>query len=295
MIKADITYSFINEELFKSRTLPYIFGCGMFYLKMNPELRIKEQEKRYFVTFTLETKSLTQFVVATTGMLRFSPDCILEKIDVIKTPAIQPKQITLNDENKHIVGAILKPALFFQDSIKGIIDYANKNNFDFIKDDDASEYSAEEFSQIKFQIKGPKYLQKITKLEDAQGDWLMIVPWVYGWQLLVDASKLKPTASHCASLPLQISWPVFVTFSRLAGASFVIGADTKFDDTWILESIFDAATIKIDGIPEIKVILGGGVNPERVNSVLKSTKAEWHKNLGFAMGSWIANEIEKRN
>lgn len=295
MIKADITYSFINEELFKTRMLPYIFGCGMFYTKMNPELKPTEQGNHYFVTFTLKTKNLTQFVAAATGMLRFSPDCILEKIDSIKSEPIQAMQLPSEYENKYIIGAILKPALFFQDSIRGIIEYANKNKFDFVKDDDASEYSTQEVSQIKSQIQGPRYLQKITRLEDGQGDWLMVVPWVYGWQLLADASKQKPTASHCASLPLQISWPAFITFSRLAGASFVIGADTRFDSAWDLKNIIDAAVTKINGIPETRVILGGGINPERVNSVIKTIGKEQYKNIGFAMGSWIANEIEKEN
>ena len=40
-------------------------------------------------------------------------------------------------------------------------------------------------------------------------------------------------------------------------------------------------------------MLGGGVNPQRVETVLKSIKKENHKNIGFAMGSWIANEIER--
>lgn len=293
MIKAEVTYSFVNEELFKSRLLPYIFGCGMFYTKMNPALKLKEKEKRFFTSFIVETKTFTQFVAATTGMLRFSPDCILEDIKVIRCNKVESKRLPSDFEDKYLVGAILKPAIFYQESIKGIVKYAMNNKFDFIKDDDASEYSKEEVLQIKSLIKGLKYLQKITKLNDAQSEWVMIVPWVYGWQLLEESCKKLITASHCASLPLQISWYSFVIFSRLAGASMVIGADTKFDNTWNLTKILEAASVKIEGVPETKIILGGGVNPQRVQEVLKSIKKENYKNIGFAMGSWIVNEIEK--
>lgn len=293
MIKAEVTYSFIDRNLFESRMLPYIFGCGMFYTKMNPTLKIKEREKRFFTSFIVETRTFTQFVAASTGMLRFTPDCVLEKIKIIKCDKISPKRLPVEIEKKPIVGAILKPAIFFQDNIKGIIRYAIEHNFDFIKDDDASEYSNEEVKMIKSLIKDIEYLQKITKLDDAQSDWVMVVPWVYGWQLLEESCKKRITASHCASLPSQISWYSFVIFSRLAGASLVVGADTKFDNTWDLNEILEAASIQIEGIPQTKIILGGGINPKRVEEVLNSIKKENHKNIGFAMGSWIVNELEK--
>jgi len=295
MIKAEITYSFIDKKLFESRMLPYIFGCGMFYTKMNPILKLKEKEKRFFTSFIVETRTFTQFVAATTGMLRFSPDCILEDINIIKCDKVESKRLPFKLEEKYLIGAILKPAIFYQESVKGIIKYAIEHNFDFIKDDDASEYSKEEVLQIKSLIKCPKYLQKITKLSDAQSEWVMVVPWVYGWQLLEESCKIQITASHCASLPSQISWSSFVIFSRLAGASMVIGADTKFDSTWNLTEILKVASIKIEGVPETKIILGGGINPQRVENVLQSIKKENYKNIGFAMGSWIANEIEKTN
>jgi len=295
MIKAEVTYSFVNEELFKSRILPYIFGCGMFYTKMNPVLKIKEKEKRFFTSFIVETKTLTQFVAATTGMLRFSPDCILEEINIIKCDKVESKRLPPTLEETPLIGAILKPAIFYQESIKGIIRYAINNNFDFVKDDDASEYSVEEVLQIKNLIKDLKYLQKITRLDDVQSEWVMVVPFVYGWTLLEQSSKKRITASHCASLPSQISWSVFVIFSRLAGASMVVGADTKFDSTWNLIEILKTASIKIEGVPETKIILGGGINPKRIEEVLKSIKKENYKNIGFAIGSWIANEIEKTN
>ncbi|MEK6869352.1 MAG: hypothetical protein AABX74_03935, partial [Nanoarchaeota archaeon] len=56
-----------------------------------------------------------------------------------------------------------------------------------------------------------------------------------------ESCKIQITASHCASLPSQISWISFVIFSRLAGASMVIGADTTFDSTWDLDDILKAS------------------------------------------------------
>ena len=187
----------MNEELFKSRLLPYIFGCGMFYTKMNPTLELKEKEKRFFTSFIVETKTFTQFVAATTGMLRFSPDCILEEIRIIKCDKVESKKLPIHLEEKPLVGAILKPAIFYRESIKGIIKYAIEHNFDFVKDDDASEYSKEEASQIKSLIGSPNYLQKITKLSDSQSEWVMVVPWVHGWQLLEESYLFSSSAEIC--------------------------------------------------------------------------------------------------
>lgn len=293
MIKAEITYTFTNKESFETRLLPYIFGCGMFYTKKNPKLILSSQNSIYETSFVVETRNLTQFVSAITGMLRFSPDSILKNIKIIKCDKVISKGLPKEYENKPIIGAILKPSIYFEKNIKGIIDYANNNDYDFVKDDDASEYSKEEFKKIKSQMKNLKYLQKITSLDNNLGDWWMVVPWVYGWNLLEESSKINVTASHCASLPSQIEWQPFIILSRLAGASLVVGADKKFDSTFIIEEAIKASKETIAGVPETKIILGGGINPKRINEVLKSIPKEDYRYIGFASGSWIVNEIDK--
>ena len=282
MIKAEVTYSFTNKELFETRFLPYIFGCGMFYTKKNPKLIVSSKNSKFETSFVVETRNLTQFVSAITGMLRFSPDSILKKIKIIKCDKVISKKLPSEYENKPILGVILKPSIYFEKNIKGIVDYAISNNYDFVKDDDASEYSDDEFKKIKALMKNIKYLQKITSLDNNVGDWWMIVPWVYGWNLLEQSSKINITASHCATLPSQIEWQPFIILSRLAGASLVVGADKKFDSTFNVEEIIKASKERIAGVPETKVILGGGINPKRIEEILKSISKEDYRYIGFA-------------
>lgn len=294
MIKAEVTYTFEDKELFETRFLPYIFGCGMFYTKKNPKLMLSSQNSKFETSFIVETRSLTQFVSAITGMLKFSPDSRLEKIKIIKCDKVISKRLPSEYEIKPILGAILKPSIYFEKNIKDIVNWAIKNNYDFIKDDDASEYTSEEIKKIKSLMTNIKYLQKITSLNNNLGDWWMVVPWVYGWNLLENSSKVNVTASHCATLPSQIGWQPFIIFSRLAGAALVVGADKKFDNTFNLDEVINASKEKILGVPEIKIILGGGINPKRIKEVLNSVKKEYYRYIGFASGSWIVNEIEKK-
>ncbi|MBW2990706.1 hypothetical protein KY348_03310 [Candidatus Woesearchaeota archaeon] len=296
VIKAEVTYSFQDKERFQNKVLPYVFGCGMFYTNKNPEIKLTDDNARYRTSFILKTKSLAQLVSATTSMLRFSPDCKLEKVKIMKCPKITSKQLPDQYTKKFLLGVILKPSLFYEDSINKVIDYALKNKYDFVKDDDVSEYSTKESARISRIVKGPVYLQKITSLNNIQGegDWNLVTPCIHGWQLLEQASKQKVTAAHCAGLSPQISWESFIMFSRLAGAAMVICPDTEFDKSFDLKNLIKEASIPIGGVPETRIIIGGGLTPARIKEVLKNIDKSYYKNLGFAIGSWILKRNDKK-
>ena len=118
----------------------------------------------------------------------------------------------------------------------------------------------------------------------------MVMPCVSGWQLLEQTSKQKITAAHCAGLSFQISWQPFIMFSRLAGAAMVIAPDKEFDQSFDLKEFIKEASMPIKGVPETRIILGGGLTPIRIKKVLKSVDKSYYKNLGFIMGSWILKQ-----
>ena len=79
-------------------------------------------------------------------------------------------------------------------------------------------------------------------------------------------------------------------FSRLAGAAMVIAPDKEFDQSFDLKEFIKEASMPIKGVPETRIILGGGLTPIRIKKVLKSVDKSYYKNLGFIMGSWILKQ-----
>lgn len=290
MIKVKITYSLKNKKIFENKMLPYITGGGIFY-KQNHFYTYIRSNKKYNASIILKCKSLSQLINTSTSMLRYCPDCILEDIKIIQSSINYKKKIS-NFPKRPIMGAILKPAIEYNpDIIPKIIKYAIKNNFDFIKDDDASEYNRYEAKKIKNMTNIP-YFQKIINPSDSVSDYNMICPWINGWQILEEVSKNKISICHCANLPNQISWYAHIIFSRLAGADLTIVPDSNFDKTFNIQKGIKIANSNIKDVKTSKLIISGGITPKRINEILKKVEKSDRKNIGFAIGSYITKSIK---
>ena len=286
MIKAKLTYSFKDRKSFENKVLPYIFGKGIFYRK---GYSVKHKDKK--IEFIIQVKSLSQLITASTGMLRYSPGSKLEEIRIIKT---EPKKLPKNEYenlNEIILGAILKPSLLENPAaIKKIVKFSIENNLQFVKDDDASDYSKKEATKIKKLMGNLPYFQKISNENSLISKHTMIVPWVDGWELSEKIGKKAIIMVHCANLSPQISWNSQIIFSRVAGASFAIVPDSLFDKTFNLFSSIKTAKQRIKGLKPIKLIVSGGINPKRIIKIKNSLKREDYRSIGFAIGSWILNK-----
>lgn len=281
MIKAKVHYTFKDKKSFEKKVIPYIFGGGIFYNDLNYSLDNGE------FSVIINAENFSQLITSTTGMLRYSPGTILEKIEVIYTEKSNYKTCNLCGK-KPILGIIIKPSFSFKESIaKEIIKSANNSKLDFVKDDDASEYSLEEAKIIKTLSKDIAYFQKISDSNKLVSNFSMVVPWVDGWKLLQEMSRKSISVSHCASLSPQISWYSHIIFSRLAGASLIIVADPLFDKNFNLKDALEAASKKIEGIETARLILSGGINPERIRKLLNKIDEKDYCYIGFAVGSWI--------
>ena len=95
--------------------------------------------------------------------------------------------------------------------------------------------------------------------------YAIIVPWIDGWKLLEETSKKVVTASHCANLSPQISWQAHIMFSRLVGASLIIVPDPLFDRKFNLKIALETAKKEVKGMNTTRIILSGGINPERIS------------------------------
>ncbi len=265
MIEADVEYLVRDNESFQNKVLPYIYGGGIFYKKVIEDLSKSDFKQK--VRISIKSNTLSQFITILTGMLRYSNDCLLDRI-YITDNNIKNSEYKLNI-NKSLIGLILKPSINYNTKIiKSLILAANRNKLDFIKDDDASEYSLKEFNKIKKLSGKVPYFSKVVNIKSLYGKYAMIVPWVDGWDLLQKASKQAVTISHCANLSPQISWYTHIIFSRLAGASIVIVPDTEFDNSFNLNSCLEAATINIKDVNTIRLIISGGINPNRINQIM---------------------------
>ncbi len=284
MMRVRLQYFVKDRKLFEDKVLPYVFGGGIFYKEIDAKPTFEQNQ----LSITIETNTLSQLVTASTGMLRYSPDSVLEKIDVIQTDKIVSKTSSKIDVERSLLGVIIKPSLSFKSAIaKELIEASGKMKVDFVKDDDASEYSKQEAEEIKKLAGDISYLQKIVEPEHLVSDFSMVVPWIDGWTLLQEMSKKSVTTSHCAALSSQVSWYSHIIFSRLAGASWVIVPDPAFDSKFNLKLALEATSKQIDGINSTRLIISGGINPSRINSLLKEIDKKHHKYVGFAVGSWL--------
>lgn len=284
MIRARLQYFVKDRKSFEDKVLPYVFGGGIFY----KEIDVKPTFEQNQLSVIIGTNTLSQLITASTGMLRYSPDSILERVDIIQTDKIVAETSQKFEIKRPLLGVIIKPSLSFKTEIaKKLIDSSGKTKVDFIKDDDASEYSEQESEEIKRLVGDVSYLQKIVEPEKLVSDFSMVIPWVDGWELLQEMSKKSVTASHCAALSPQVSWHVHITFSRLAGASLIIVPDPAFDNKFNLKLALEATSKQIDGVNSSRLIFSGGINPSRINSILKEIDKKHHKNVGFAVGSWL--------
>ncbi|MBU0760278.1 MAG: hypothetical protein KJ600_06830 [Nanoarchaeota archaeon] len=282
MIRAIAKYRFEDKDSFESKIIPYLFGGGIFYKKPVPNYEIKN--KRALVD--VKTGSLSQLITVLTGMLRYSAGCVLEDIEIVDCSIAPLKDKTLSE--KISLGVILKPSLKFQEGIvSDLIKLAVKNKIDFVKDDDASEYSKEDSNKINGLVSDLDYFQKIVNPDSLVSDCAMIVPWVDGWNLVGEISNKHVTMVHCAGLSQQISWSSHIIFSRLAGASFVVVSDPLFDKDFNLDVALDSATRETKGVGKTKLILSGGINPERIKGIIKSVNERFIPYIGFAVGSWV--------
>ncbi|MDP3742323.1 MAG: RuBisCO large subunit C-terminal-like domain-containing protein, partial [Candidatus Micrarchaeota archaeon] len=290
---AILHYSTKNRKSFEDKVVPYVFGGGIFY----KETSAKPTFKHHQLSLNIETTSLSQLITASTGMLRYSPDCVLEKIQIIDSDKVIARTSEQLNVERPLLGAIIKPSLGYNSKIaEKIIESAAKAKLDFVKDDDASEYSKQEARKIKRLANNVPYLQKIAEPQKLVGEFSMVVPWVDGWTLLQKMSKKSITTSHCAALSPQVSWYSHVIFSRLAGASLVIVPDSAFDDKFDLKLALEAASRQIIGVNSVRLIISGGITPSRIVSVLKKIDKKQRKYVGFAVGSWLlsySNNIAK--
>ncbi len=284
MIRARLQYFVKDRKSFEDKVLPYVFGGGIFYKEIDAKSTIKQNQ----LSLTIKTNTLSQLVTASTGMLRYSPDSVLEKIDIIQTDKIDSKFSTKFNVERPLLGVVIKPSLSFKNEIaKKLIESSQKAKVDFVKDDDASEYSKQEAEETKKLAGNVSYLQKIVEPEKLASDFSMVVPWVDGWKLLGEMSKKSVAASHCAALSPQVSWYAHIIFSRLAGASLVIVPDPVFDNKFNLKLALEATSKQIDGVNSTRLIISGGINPNRINSLLKEIDKKDYKYVGFAVGSWL--------
>ncbi len=284
MIRARLQYFVKDRKSFEDKVLPYVFGGGIFFKDIDAK-HTYDQNQLYV---TIETNTISQLITASTGMLRYSPDSVLEKIDVLQTHKIVSKTSSKIDVGRPLLGVIIKPSLSFKLGIvKRLIEASEKAKVDFVKDDDASEYSKQETETIKRLAGDVSYLQKIVEPKKLISNFSLIVPWVDGWTLLQKMSKKYVTASHCAALSPQVSWYSHIIFSRLAGASLVIVPDPAFDTKFNLKLALEAASKQIDGVNSTRLIISGGINPSRVKNLLKEIDKKHHKYVSFAVGSWL--------
>ena len=178
MIEAKITYSFKDEKSFKDKVIPYIYGGGIFHKE-----KTWVEEKGNIITLSIKVKNLSQLITVSTGMLRYSQESQLDKVEIVKIEN-SPKKNNLKFGEKPLIGIILKPSLDYKPEIaKRLIEWAVKNKLDFIKDDDASEYSKEEAKQIKILSSEILYFQKISNKSSMISNNIMVVPWVNGCSL----------------------------------------------------------------------------------------------------------------
>ncbi|MCF7871735.1 hypothetical protein K9L97_01760 [Candidatus Woesearchaeota archaeon] len=284
MIRARLQYFVKDRKSFEDKVLPYVFGGGIFYKEVDAKPTFEQNQ----LSVEIETNTLSQLVTVSTGMLRYSPNCVLEKIDVLHTDKIVSKTSGKFNIERALLGIIIKPSLSFKSTIaKQLIEASQKKKVDFVKDDDASEYSKKEAEEILKLAGNVSYLQKIVEPQKIVSDFSMIVPWVDGWKLLQDISEKSVTASHCAVLSPQVSWYSHIIFSRLAGASLVIVPDPAFDEKFNLKLALEAASKQISGANSTRLIISGGINPSRIKNLLKEADKKHHKYVGFAVGSWV--------
>lgn len=284
MIRARLQYFVKDRKSFEDKVLPYVFGGGIFYKEIDAKPTFEQNQ----LSITIETNTLSQLITASTGMLRYSPASVLEKIDIIKTDKVISKTSEKFNIESPILGVIIKPSLSFKSEIaKKLIEASSETKVDFVKDDDASEYSKQEAEEILKLAGDVSYLQKSVEPERLVSKFSMVVPWVDGWKLLQEMSKNSVTSSHCAALSPQVSWYSHIIFSRLAGASLVIVPDPAFDEKFNLKLALEAASKQIDGIHSTRLIISGGINPSRIKEILKEVDKKHHKFVGFAVGSWL--------
>jgi len=284
MIRARLQYFVKDRKSFEDKVFPYIFGGGIFFKDIDAKPTFEQNQ----LSVIIETSTLSQLVTVSTGMLRYSPDCVLEKVDILQTDKIFSKTSSKIDIERPLLGVIIKPSLSFKPEIaKKLVEASEKAKVDFVKDDDVSEYSKQEAEEIKKLAGDVSYLQKIVEPESLVSDFSMVVPWVYGWNLLQEMSKTSVTTSHCAALSPQVSWYAHILFSRIAGASLVIVPDPAFDNKFNLKLALEAASKQIDGVSSTRLIISGGINPSRISNLSKEIDKKHHRYVGFAVGSWV--------
>jgi len=288
-IEADAFYRVRDISSFENKVLPYIYGGGIYYKTIIP----KVDGGRTYYRVPIKTKTLSQLVTALTGMLRYSPSCRLETLDIRRAPKRRRLVLT---PRRSLLGIILKPSLSYESNlVRRLVEKSLDHDIDFIKDDDASGYGILEAQQIQNLLKNRiAYFQKIVHPSSLVSDSAMVVPWVDGWYLLDQMSQICPTISHCANLPPYVSWPAYITLSRLSGADFVIIPDSKFDKTLNIKQALEAATGKLENLPPVRLIISGGVNPQRIKEILDSVKETYYENIDFAVGSWLfSGDLDK--
>lgn len=282
-------YKVKDKTSFSKKVIPYVYGSGQHYPKLIADVKwISNKNFRA----TVSTKSISQLVDAAIGMLRFSPGSFLEDIEVEECNRIN-KGLKLFKNNRAITGAILKPALADIKTHYKVIKSALELGFDFIKDDDVVEFSADRVKKLyKFCDKKIPYFHKVSNQKQFSNRPTMIVSWVDGWSLAEEFSKNKKAQlmTHCANTPLQISWSAHIILSRLTGADFIVVPDPRFDKTANLKEMIEATSRKIKNLPSARIIIAGAITPKRIEEIKKSTNKKFHKFIGFVIGSWLIIE-----
>ncbi|OGG40960.1 hypothetical protein A2118_01740 [Candidatus Kaiserbacteria bacterium GWA2_50_9] len=285
MIKVVARYKVKTRPLFEKRVIPYAYGSGQHF----PELATNIKRAGKNIEAKITTQSISQLVDATIGMLRFSPDSFITDLRVISQTQRHKSRSMLN-QNRPLVGAILKPALASIASHKKIIGLAKQLRYDFVKDDDLVEYSAERVARI-YRLCGSRlvYFRKVSKQKQFSRRPSMIVPWIDGWSLAeaFTATPNAPLMIHCANMPLQVSWAVHITLARLVGASFVIVPDPAFDRAVRLAEVLQAASKPVQNISSVRLLFAGAVTPTRIRAITQRTPHKHRGLIGFTIGSWL--------
>lgn len=277
-------YKVKNKTSFTKKSIPYIYGSGQHYQEIITDVKWLSNKK---VKATINAESVSQLVDASVGMLRFSPGSFLENIEVKECGRIN-KNLKLFQNNKAIVGAILKPALAGLKKHQEIIKKALSLDFDFVKDDDVVELSTDRVKNLyKFCGKKIVYFHKVNNQKQFTNRPTMIVPWVDGWSLAESFNKKTPLIIHCANTSLQISWKAHIILSRLIGGDFIIVPDEKFDKSANFKEMIEAVLRKTKNLPSARIIIAGAITPKRIGEIKKSINKRFYKFIGFAIGSWL--------
>jgi hypothetical protein len=277
-------YRVADHQQFERTVAPYVYGSGE---HARDVVTSAQWQGDGAATLEVTAASVSQFVTAAIGMLRFASGSSLERLDVIEATSPRSRDPF---PARAVTGAILKPALADVAAHRAFIERAISEGMDFVKDDDVTEFSTERTDALEATCGGRiMYFRKTSALAHATSVPVMVVPWIDGWPLAerFAADIGAPLLIHPANTPTTISWEAHVTLGRLIGACAVVVPDARFDPSANLDAMLRAATAPNGGISPTRLLLAGGITPQRIEEITRAVRPDAHRHLGFTIGSWL--------